>query len=132
MTRPIKPTSAVKITRLCIWSVRNQSWLAGQVRIYIFMVTAVIAFLALAGVISLQTAMLSSFCIGLIAVGLIWTLVQQRKSWLLNLREPELREQALTAMRTYIHEARSLGKMAGNDYAVRQDNSDQCVDCGIH
>ena len=131
MTRPIKPTFAVKITRLCIWSVRNQSWLAGQVRIYVYMATAIIAFLALAGVISIQTAMLSSFCIGLIAMGIIWTLIQQRKAWLLNLREPELREQALAAMRDYIHEVQGLGKVPRGDYAMRRDNSEQCVDCSM-
>ncbi len=122
MTRRKKPSFAKKITRLCIWSVRNQSWLAGQVRIYLFMVTAIIWFLALAGVIAIETAMLASFCIGVIAIGAIWTLVQQRRSWLLNIREPELRRQALAAMHDYIHEVQGLGKVA---YAVTRDNREQ-------
>lgn len=125
MTRRKKPSFALIITRLCIWSVRNQSWLAGQVRIYLFMVTAIVWFLALAGVIAIETAMLASFCIGVIAMVTIWTLVQQRKSWLLNIREPELRRQALAAMHDYIDEVQGLGKAS---YAVRRDNPEQFVD----
>lgn len=90
--------------RLSIWSIRHQSWLAGQVRIYLYAGTVLIAFLALAGVITIQTALLSAFCGGLVIVGLIWTLIQQRKAILLNLEEPEARKRAHQAMLAYLHE----------------------------
>ena len=126
MTRPLKPNADVRITRLCIWSIRNQTWLAGQVRIYIFMATGIIAFLALAGVISLQTAMFSSIGIGLVAMGIIWTLVQQRKAWLLNLKDPEVRRKALAAMHDYIDEVQAFGKAP-----LAQKRSEHCVDCHL-
>jgi predicted ATPase len=74
------------------------------VRIYLYAGSVLIAFLALAGVISIQTALLSAFCGGLIIMGLIWTLIQQRKAILLNLEEPEVRKRAHQAMLAYLHE----------------------------
>ncbi len=131
MTRPMRPSLAVKITRLCIWSVRNQSWLAGQIRIYVLMASAIIAFLALARVITLQTAMLASCGIGLFSAGMIWTLVHQRKSWLLNLREPELRAQAFEAMHAYLYEVQGLHKAARQNHALPKEESENRVDCSM-
>lgn len=104
MTRNGKGSRHPIRVRLSIWSIRNQSWLAGQVRLYVFFGTALIAFLALAGVITLETAMLSACFGGLVIMGLIWTLIQQRKAILLNIAEPEEREQAHQAMLAYLHE----------------------------
>lgn len=98
-----KSTQSIGI-RLSLWSIRNQTWLAGHIRIYIYTGTALIAFLALAEVITIETAMLSAFCGGLIIMGLIWTLIQQRKTILLNINEPELRRQAHDTMLAYLHE----------------------------
>jgi hypothetical protein len=74
------------------------------VRIYIYAGTVLIAFLALAGVISIKTAIFSAFCGGIIFIGLIWTLVKQRKSMLLNIEEPEARDQAHKAMLEYLNQ----------------------------
>lgn len=104
MTRKDKRSPQSIVIRLSIWSVRNQSWLAGQVRIYLYAGTVLIAFLALAGVVTIQTALLSAFCGGLVIAGLIWTLIQQRKAILLNLEEPEVRKIAHQAMLAYLHE----------------------------
>ena len=104
MTRNDKRSRPSIGVRLSIWSVRNQSLLAGQVRIYIFSGTALIAFLALAGVISIETAMFSALCGGLVIMGLIWTFIQQRRAILLNIEAPEVREQAHRAMLTYLRE----------------------------
>lgn len=104
MTRNDKRSQHSIGVRLSIWSVRNQLWLAGQVRIYIFAGTALIAFLALAGVISIETAMFSALCGGLVISGLIWTLIQIRRATLLNIEAPEVREQAHYAMLAYLRE----------------------------
>lgn len=104
MTRNEKRSTHPIAVRLSIWSIRHQGWLTGQVRIYIIAATVLIAFLALAGVISIQTAIVSSVGIGLISIGLIWTLVQRRKAILLNIKEPEARAQAHQAMVEYLQE----------------------------
>lgn len=103
MTRKdTKDTYSLAI-KLCIWSIRNQTWLAGQLRIYICAATAVIALLALADVISIQTAILSVFCGGAIVVATIWTLIQHRKTILLNIRDPEIRAMVHNTMVEYLH-----------------------------
>lgn len=90
--------------KLSIWSVQHQSWLAGQIRIYIYAATALVALLALAEVISLLTAIFSVFCGGIIVLALIWTLIQQRKAILLNIQDPEIRDLAHKAMLAYLHQ----------------------------
>ena len=80
--------------KLCVSSIRHQRWLAGQVRIYIYGASCLIAFLALAGIITLKTAILSIFCGGVIILALLWGLIQQRRTVLLNIQDPDLRQQA--------------------------------------
>ena len=104
MTRNHTPKRHSAAARLCIWSIRRQRWLAGQLRIYLFAGAALVAFLALGGVISIETAIFASFCTGLIVAGLIWTLIHQRKLLLLNLQDNQLRQEALTAMVDYLHQ----------------------------
>lgn len=131
MTRKAKQSSTSFGVKLCIWTVRNQSWLAGQVRIYIYAGTVLIAFLALAGVISIETAIFSAFCGGVIAMGLIWTLIQQRKAMLLNIQEPEVRNRAHEAMLAYLHEV-DPGTFARVGVKRTDGNHrDECPECTL-
>lgn len=131
MTRNNKPSQHPIAVKLCIWSIRHQAWLAGQVRIYIFCGTVLLAFLALAGVISIQMAMFSSFCGGTVLLGLIWTLIHQRKAILLNIREPEVREQAHRAMLAYLRQVHNgeTAFVSRND--LQRDYPDDCQNCKL-
>jgi len=116
--------------KLCIWSIRNQAWLAGHVRLYIYTATALVAFLALAGVISFETAMFSAFSGGTVLMGLIWTLVQQRRAMLLNIQDPEVREQAHSAMLSYLRQVDpdlSLCVRADAHSGTRQEECRECA-----
>lgn len=97
-TRATHPT----IAKWCIWSVENQSWLAGQMTIYIWSATAAVAIFALGDVITLGAAIWALFVSGVIVCISIWLLVLQRRTWLLNIEDPELRQQALDAMLNYL------------------------------
>jgi hypothetical protein len=90
------------VAKWCIWSVGNQIWLAGQIRIYIVGAMGVLAFLALTGFISLQTALTAMFFSGMTMAVALWLLIRQRRIWLLHIRQPELRRQALAAMVNYL------------------------------
>ena len=125
-----KMTQSIAI-RLSLWSIRNQSWLAGHVRIYIYAGTALIAFLALAGVITIETAMLSAFCGGLIIMGLIWTLIQQRKAILLNIHEPELRRQAHNTMLEYLHEVDPDTFAYRDLQPIAAKHREECSECRL-
>jgi hypothetical protein len=91
------------VAKWCIWSVANQIWLAGQIRIYIGAGTGVLAFFALTGFLSLQTALTAMFFFGMIMAVTLWLLIRQRRIWLLHIRQPELRRQALAAMVNYLN-----------------------------
>lgn len=129
MTRRNQRHTPSLSVKLCIWSIRHQAWLAGQVRIYIVAATLLVAFLALADVISIETAMLSAFCGGVVLLAVIWTLVQQRRSILLKIQEPEVREEAHNAMLAYLRQVDhglSL-PVRGND--AHKENQKECKNC---
>lgn len=116
MTRNGKHSKHSMAVRLCIWSIRHQSWLAGQIRIYIYGATALVALLALGDVISIQTAMYSIFCGGVVVMAMIWTLVQRRKTMLNKIKDPEVRDLVHKAMLEYLHQVNhSLPASAGHN-----------------
>lgn len=131
MTRKDKHSPPSFRVKLCIWSIRNQSWLAGQVRIYIYGATALLAFLALAGAISIETALLSAFCGGAIMLALIWTFIHQRKAMLLSIKNPEVRDQALSAMVDYLRELSHTVELPAHIKAAIQDPQGDCRKCGL-
>lgn len=100
---PNHPTHPI-IAKWCIWSIKHQNWLAGQLRIYIWAATAVVALFMFAGVIPLEEGLLALFFSGVSISTAIWLLIKVRRSWLLNIQGSELRQQALTAMINYLHE----------------------------
>ncbi len=131
MTRNDKQSAQPIGIRLSLWSIRNQTWLAGQIRIYIYAGTVLIAFLSLAGVITIETAMLSAFCGGVIIMGLIWTLVQQRKAILLNINEPEMRRKAHNTMLAYLKEI-DPDTFAYRDLRpIAAKHRDECPECHL-
>jgi hypothetical protein len=123
-----RPTPSIAV-KLCIWSIRHQAWLAGQVRIYIYGATALVALLALADVISIETAMFSAFCGGAVLLGLIWTLVQQRRSMLLNIQEPEVREEVYKAMLTYLRQVDHGISLRSHGNDAYKENQKDCKNC---
>jgi hypothetical protein len=129
MTRNDKRSRPSIGVRFSIWSVRNQSWLAGQVRIYVFSGTALMAFLALAGVISIDTAMFSALCGGLVIMGLIWTFIQQRRVILLNIEAPEVREQAHRAMLAYLREIDPDAFAHADTQSFTGERREECSGC---
>ena len=120
------------IAKWCIWSIKNQTWLSGQLRIYIWGATAVVALFTFAGLIRLETVLWSLFLSGGVISAAIWVLIRQRKVWLLNIHDPELRQQALDAMVTYLHEVNHEVPMHpyGN-YAPERGSNEQaeCTHC---
>ena len=131
MTRNDKQSAQPIGIRLSLWSIRNQSWLAGHIRIYIYTGTALIAFLALAEVITIETAMLSAFCAGLIIMGLIWTLIQHRKSILLNIDEPDLRREAHNTMLEYLHEVDPDTFAYRDLQPIAAKHREECSECRL-
>ena len=122
-------STSPRVARWCIWSVQNQTWLAGQIRIYIWAATAVVAFFTLAGVIAVDTALWSLFISGLVVSTAIWLLIRQRKIWLLNIQDPKMRQQALSAMVNYLNEVHHAVPRRQDSPSPAGDESHKGVDC---
>ncbi len=117
------------VAKWCIWSVKHQTWLAGQVRIYICGASAVLAFFALAGIISLKTALWSLFFSGVAISAVIWLLIRQRRIWLLNIQGPELRREALGAMVGYLDEINHPIPWRPHDRPMAEHDSEKNAGC---
>jgi hypothetical protein len=86
------------VATFCIWTLRWQRLIAFQFRVFTWGATAVVLLLALAGEIAFETA-LHGIVISLISISLlIGLLVYARRSSLLNIQDPVLREAAHEAM----------------------------------
>jgi hypothetical protein len=118
------------VAKWCIWSVVNQSWLAGQIRIYIWGAMAVVAVFTLTGIISPQTALISMFISGSIIAATIWLLIRQRRIWLLHIQQPELRRRALAAMAAYLRAVHYPLPRRAQGREIEDDDPDQEADCG--
>jgi hypothetical protein len=90
-----------------------------------------IAFLALAGVISIETAIFAACFGGGIVAGLIWTFIQHRKSILLNIRKPEVRDLAHRAMLEYLSRVDPDFAPYAGVFDLYQDHQDECGRWGL-
>ncbi len=103
MDKPRSPATGLRIVNFCIWTLRHQSQIAFQMRVFTWAGTLLILLLALAGRISLDAA-LHAIVISLLSIALlIWMLIRARQKSLLNIRDPELRQAAHMAMLLHIH-----------------------------
>lgn len=91
-------------TRFFLWTIRNQSFLAHHIQVYVWCGVAVILILALADKIALPAALQAIFFGGLFICAMIWILIERRRSWLLHIEDPVLRQTAHRVMLTYLDE----------------------------
>ena len=86
-----------------LWTIRNQGFLSQHIQIYIWAAVAVILVFTLAGRISLDAALQAILFGGLLICGLIWVLIERRRSWLLHIDDPALKEIAHNVMLAHLY-----------------------------
>lgn len=87
-----------RMARFCIWTLYWQRHIAYHIRVFSWGAAAIVLLLALGGKISLETA-LSALMVSLISIAaLIWLMIQARRTSLLRIEDPGLREAAHEAM----------------------------------
>ena len=91
-----------KAARFCIWTIRNHDAIAANIRIYMFAGVAVILLLCLGGVIHLKTALVSIFFGGVSICALLWVLIENRRTQMIRIEDPELRKEAHETMLVFI------------------------------
>jgi hypothetical protein len=60
--------------------------------------------------IRLETALHVILYTGLTVIGLLWILIERRRSWLLGIQDPVLKETAHQTMITYLKQKTSIGR----------------------
>jgi hypothetical protein len=105
-------TSQIKnrTARWSIWTIRHHDLIVSQLSLYTFGATALVLLVVLSGKISLESA-LAGLMLGALAIGLLlWILIEQRKSILLNIDDPQLRRRAHQAMLEFMAHRREKVK----------------------
>jgi hypothetical protein len=74
---------------------------------------SVILLLSILLPIRLETALHIILYTGLTVIGLLWALIERRRSWLLGIQDPVLKETAHQAMITYLRQRTSFGRPQG-------------------
>ncbi len=102
--RPDSPhKTGRKMAKFWIWTIRKHSFIAANVKIYMFAAVALILFLCIGGVIHLKTALVSIFFGGLSLCALLWVCIENRRTALNGISDPELRKEAHEAMLLFIY-----------------------------
>ena len=97
-SKPIQENTAA----FFLWTIRNQSFLAFHIQIYMWSAVAVILLLTLAEKIALEAALQAILFGGLFICGIIWVLIERRRSWLMHIADPVLKETAHVVMLAYL------------------------------
>jgi len=101
LKQPFKHHSS--LARISIWTIVHHDFLAAQIRIYVWAASATVLFLSITSLIPLQLSLyLLLFC-GLGILILLWSLINWRRSILLDIQDDELKLEAHGAMLSLIH-----------------------------
>ena len=107
-----------------LWTIRRQDHISATIRIQLMSAVSVVLLLSILLPIQLETALHIILYTGLAIIGLLWALIERRKSWLLGIQDPVLREAAHQAMIFYLDQKRSRGQPQGQC----SDNECACTD----
>ncbi len=104
MTGLTNAKTSKQVAKLCIWTIRHHNFLINQLRLYMWSAVAVVLFLSIANVIHLKIALLAILFSSLCIVIILWALIERRKTCLLRIQDPDLKQQAHAAMLEFIHD----------------------------
>jgi hypothetical protein len=113
-----------KRTDFYLWTIRRQDHISATIRIQLMSAVSVVLLLSILLPIQLETALHIILYTGLTIIGLLWVLIERRKSWLLDIQDPVLKEAAHQAMIFYLDQRRSRGR----PQSQCSDNECACTD----
>jgi hypothetical protein len=85
-------------TRFWIWTLENHDFIAGHVRVYVWAAVCVLILLCLGGVITAHEVAMSAFAGGALCLGLLYVLIERRRTALRGIADQELKARAHAAM----------------------------------
>ena len=92
-----------------LWTIRRQHHISAAIRTQLMSAACVVLLLSILLPIRLETALHVIFYSGLAVIGLLWALIERRRSWLLGIQDPVLKETAHQAMIAYLMQRTSIG-----------------------
>jgi hypothetical protein len=96
-----------------LWTIRRQNHISAAIRTQLMSAVSVVLLLSILLPIGLETALHIILYTGLTVIGLLWALIERRRSWLLGIQDPVLKETAHQAMVTYLRQRTSFGHPQG-------------------
>ena len=93
-----------------LWTIRRQNQISTTIRTQLMSAVSVVLLLSILLSIRLETALHIVFYTGLAVIGLLWALIERRRSWLLGIQDPVLKEAAHQAMIAYLKQRTSFGR----------------------
>ena len=91
-----------KIGAFYLWSIKRQDDISAAVIRHMWSAVSAILLMSLLIPIKLETALQIIFYGGLMVCGLLWVIIEKRRSWLLTIKDPVLKETVHQAMVAYI------------------------------
>jgi predicted lysophospholipase L1 biosynthesis ABC-type transport system permease subunit len=113
-----------------LWSIRYQDRIAHHFRFAVGLGMTIVAFMGVVGAVSPEGALRTLFYGGLILSCLVLFLIVQRRSWLLRIKDPELKEQAYRTMLTYLAARGSIPQQARPEMK-KADKEEECTACRV-
>jgi len=120
-SKHIEKAPVKKMAAFYLWSIRNQDAIATQVRIHMWSGVASFLLATLLLPIPLEKALLWLFVFGASITAGLWIVVERRRSWLLRIQDPLLRDAAHRAMVDYL--TRKIGAENTANLGSYDDNS---------
>jgi hypothetical protein len=93
-----------------LWTIRRQNHISATIRTQLMSAVSVVLLLSILLQIRLETALHIILYAGLTVIGLLWALIERRKSWLLGIQDPVLKEAAHQAMIFYLEQRTSYDR----------------------
>ena len=90
-----------------LWTIRRQNRISATIRTQLMSAVSVVMLLSILLPIRLETALHVILYTGLTVIGLLWVLIERRRSWLLGIQDPALKEAAHQAMIAYLKQRTS-------------------------
>jgi hypothetical protein len=104
-----------KMSALYLWSIRRQGMISSGVLTYVCSVVATLLLMSLLVPLKLGITLQIILFGGLMVCGLLWVFVERRRSWLLTIRDPALKEEAHRAMIAYLRKRIGVSPSCGCD-----------------
>ena len=108
-----------------LWTIRRQHHISATIRTQLMSAVSVVLLLSILLPIRIETALYIILYTGLTVIGLLWALIERRRSWLLGIQDPVLKDAAHRAMIAYLKRSTSSSR------SQRQcsDGDCTCTDC---